>query len=138
MTPESVNLAHERAENMPATALLSRLLDNATALVRNELALAKADFMESANALKLSVTAMATGAIVVLCGVLTLIAAAVLGLSKAMEPWAAALIIGAALTIVGVVMVRAAKDKFADPSLELRETKQSLRKDAALAARREP
>jgi hypothetical protein len=139
MTPESVtgSITRERPENVPAATLLSRLLDDATALVRNELALAKTEFMNSANALKLSVSAMAAGAIVLTCGALTLIAAAVLGLSQVMAPWAAALIVGAALTLAGFVMIRASKDKFADPSLKLPETKQSLRKDAALAARRE-
>jgi hypothetical protein len=80
---------------------------------------------------------MAGGGFVLLCGVLTLIAAAVLGLSLVMAAWAAALIIGALLAIAGIVMVQAAKRKFADPSLTLAETKESLRKDAAVAARRD-
>jgi hypothetical protein len=140
MTPESAPGSSQRdhAENIPATTLLSRLLDDATALVRNELALARTELMESAKTLKLSVTAMAGGAIVLACGMLTLVAAAVLGLSLIIAPWAAAFIIGAALVLVGFVMVRAAKEKFANPSLKLRDTKESLRKDAALAARREP
>jgi Putative Actinobacterial Holin-X, holin superfamily III len=132
------NLTHERPENVPAATLLSRLLDDATALVRNELALARTEFLESAKALKSSVTAMAAGAIVLTCGALTLIAAAVLGLSQVVAPWAASLIIGGALTLVGLGMIRTSKDKFADASLKLPETTESLRKDAALAARREP
>jgi hypothetical protein len=139
MTPESVTgtFQRDRGADVPTATLLSRLRDDATALIRNELALAKSEFMQSITTLKLSVSAMAGGAIVLLCGVLTLIAAAVLGLSLVIAPWAAALIIGAVLTLVGYVMMRAAKDKFADPSVQLRETKESLRKDAALAARRE-
>jgi hypothetical protein len=128
--------ARDRPENVTAATLVSRLLDDATALVRNELALAKAEFLESANSLKLSVTAMAVGAIVLTCGALTLIAAAVLGLSEVMAPWAAALVIGAALAIVGIAMIRAARKNFAVPSLKLPETEKSLREDAALAARR--
>jgi hypothetical protein len=140
MTPESVTgtFQRDRADSVPTATLLSRLRDDATALIRNELALAKSEFMESVTTLKLSLTAMAGGAIVLLCGVLTLIAAAVLGLSLVIAAWAAALIVGVVLTLVGYVMIRSAKSKFADPSLTLRETKESLRKDAALAARREP
>jgi hypothetical protein len=140
MTPESVTgtFQRDRTDSVPTATLLSRLRDDATALIRNELALAKTELMQSVTTLKLSVTAMAGGAIVLTCGVLTLIAAAVLGLSLVMAPWAAALIIGLVLTIVGYVMIRAAKDKFADPGATLHETRESLRKDAALAARREP
>jgi ABC-type enterochelin transport system permease subunit len=139
MALESVpdNVMRGRTDNVPASALVSRLLDDATALVRNELALAKAEMLKAANTFKQSLIAMAGGGFVLLCGVLTLIAAAVLGLSLVMAAWAAALIIGALLAIAGIVMVQAAKRKFADPSLTLAETKESLRKDAAVAARRD-
>jgi uncharacterized membrane protein len=118
----------------PAATLIGRLLDDATALVRNELALARAEFMQSANALKLSITSMAGGTIVLAGGVLTLIAAAVLALAEVVEPWLAALLVGVVLAVVGFLMIKAAKRKLAAASLD--RTSESLRKDAAVAARR--
>jgi hypothetical protein len=134
--PKSVPRPPDAGDPVSATTLLNRLLDDATALVRNEVALAKAEFTQSINAIKLTVSSMAAGTVVLVAGMLTLVAAAVLGLAEVVAPWLAALIVGLALAIVGFALIQGAKRKLASANLSLERTGQSLRKDAAVAARR--
>jgi len=137
MAFEAKSVPHppEPGEPVSATVLINRLLDDATALVRNEVALVKAEVTQSINTLKLTVRSMAAGTVVLAAGMLTLVAAAVLG-AEVVAPWLAALIVGAALAIVGFALIQAAKRNLVSANLSLERTGQSLRKDAAVAARR--
>jgi O-antigen ligase len=107
-----------------------------TALFRNELALAKAEFAKAASNVKLGVAGMAVGAAVLLAGALSLVAAAILGLAEVMEPWLAALVVGVALGVIGFVMLQSAKKKFEPSALSMERTQTSLRRDAEVVARR--
>lgn len=120
----------------PATSLLSRLLSDATALVRNEVQLAKAELRETTSTLKAGIAAIAVGGAVLLAGVLALITAVILALAQVVEPWIAALIVGATLAIVGLVMLQAAKKKLEPGALMLDRTQTSLKRDAQVVARR--
>jgi hypothetical protein len=123
-------------EQESAATLVSRLVSDATALVRNELALAKAEFGQTASAMKTGMIALAIGAAVLLAGLLALLACAILALAEIVEPWLAALIVGAALALLGLVLVQGAKKKFQPSELELDRTQTSLQKDAEVIARR--
>src|SRR6266540_2079033 len=74
--------------------LMRRLLNEVATLFRQELALARAEFMRSISRLLVSATSVATGAAVLYGGVLVLLAAAVLGLATVLKPWLAALLVG--------------------------------------------
>ncbi|MGH8178881.1 MAG: phage holin family protein [Steroidobacter sp.] len=123
-------------EQESASNLLSRLISDATALVRNEMALAKAEFHETTTTLKAGLGAIAVGGAVLLAGVLALIAAVILALAQVVEPWIAALIVGASLAIIGLVMLQAAKKKLEPGNLALDRTQTSLRRDAQVVARK--
>jgi VIT1/CCC1 family predicted Fe2+/Mn2+ transporter len=119
-----------------ASGLLSRLVNDATALVRNEVALAKSEFRETINTIKIAVGSMATGAAVLIVGLLSLTAAAVLALALVIAPWAAALIVGVVLAVVGLVLLQAGKKKLEPSALSMDRTQDSLRRDAEVIARR--
>jgi hypothetical protein len=127
---------HEPLERESAGSLLSRLLSDASALVRNEVQLAKAELRETTSNLKEAASAIAIGAAVLLAGVLALIAAVILALAQVVEPWVAALIVGAGLAIVGLIMVQTARKKLDFGHLTLERTQSSLRSDARVVARR--
>ena len=112
-----------------APGLLGRLVDDITKLFRNELALARAETMEAAQRAKVGLGAVATGAGVLLLGALALVAAVILGLAEVMEPWLAALLVGAVLAIVGYVMVNAGKKRLEPANFALDRTQESLRRD---------
>lgn len=123
-------------ERESAASLLSRLLSDFTALLRNEIALAKAELAEAATSAKLGLVGLAVAAALLLAGFLTLLAAIVLGLAEVMEPWLAALIVGVALTLVGVLLLQSAKKKFQPSNLDMSRTRTAVRSDAEVIARR--
>jgi hypothetical protein len=122
-------------EQESTTHLLSRLLSDAAALVHNEVRLAKAELRETTTTLKAGIAAIAIGAAVLLAGVLALITAIILALAQVVEPWIAALIVGAALSVIGFVMLQTAKKKLEPHNLALDRTQTSLRRDAQVVTR---
>jgi uncharacterized membrane protein len=112
------------SDQEPASSLFSRLLGDASALVRNEIALAKSELHAAATNAKLGLAALAIASVVMLAGMMTLIAAIVLALAQVMQPWTAALIVGAVLSGMSTT------------KHPLQRTRTSLQQDAAMIARR--
>ena len=127
---------HSSLEQESAGNLLGRLLTDASALARNTVQLAKAELHETTINVKAGIAEIAIGAAILLAGVLALLAAAILLLAQIMEAWAAALIVGGVLAIVGFIMVKAAKKKLEPRNLALDRTQDSLRRDAEVVTRR--
>jgi hypothetical protein len=132
----AAQLSDSSLERESAAGLLSRLLGDFTALLRNEVALAKAEFSEAASTAKAGVAALAIAAVVLLAGTLTLLAAAVLALAEVMAPWAAALSVGAVLAIIGFVLLQSAKRKLQPSNLDMNRTRTAVRSDAEVLVRR--
>ncbi|HLS82101.1 MAG TPA: phage holin family protein [Steroidobacter sp.] len=123
-------------EQESAAGLLSRLFNDATALFRNEIALAKAEARKAFANVKAGVGAIAIGGAVLLVGALALAAALILGLAEMMAPWLAALLVGVAFAIVGAVLITMAKKKLEPRNLALERTQSSLKRDAEVVTRR--
>lgn len=81
--------------------LLSRLAGNSAALVRDEIELAKQEMSEKVASLRSGFTILVVGAILAFLALMTLCAAAVIGLASFMGAGLAALIVGAALAVIG-------------------------------------
>jgi hypothetical protein len=116
--------------------LLGRLFSELTELFRNELALAKAELSASATRTKSGLASLMGAVATLLAGSLALVAAIILVLSKVMEPWLAALIVGVAIVAVGAVLLKNARKKLVPPHIELDRTKESVRSDVDVLARR--
>jgi hypothetical protein len=125
---------HSAPEQESIPGLFSRLVNDASALLRSEIALAKSELSEAATNAKLGLVALAIAFAVLLSGAQTLIAAIILGLAEVMAPWVAALIVGAILAAVGAVMLATAKRKLLNRPIP--RTQDSLQQDAAMIARR--
>jgi xanthine/uracil permease len=123
-------------EHESAASLLSRLVADCAALVRNEVALAKAELAESSTRAKAGMVALLGAVSTLLAGSLALMAALVLGLAKVMEPWLAALIVGVAITVVGLLLLQAARKRLLPPHLEIDRTRAAVRNDVQVLARR--
>ncbi len=117
----------ERADSIPE--LIRNLATDLSTLLGKELELAKAEVRESASEVQTAVGAIATGAAIAMAGLVILLLSAVYGLSNVVDPWLAALIVGAAALLVGYLMVRAAKAKMSARSLVPDRTMESARKD---------
>src|ERR1700731_2789084 len=76
------------------TTLLSDLASETILLIRQELALLKAELHEKFSRVGQGATALGAGALIAYSGWLVLLAAAVLGLATVLPAWLAALIVG--------------------------------------------
>ena len=135
---EQPNSQHEAQvrERESAIGLLRRLVDEFSLLFRKEIALAKAEAVQSFSHLKAAAISMASGGAVLFAGLLVLLAAAVLGLSHVVADWLAALIVGGLVSIVGFVMINSGKNKFDSSALKPERTQRALQRDKDLLARR--
>ena len=124
----------------PATANRERGSDSIPDLIRNlatdlsdllgkEIALAKAEIRENVSEVQTAIGAAATGGAIALAGLVILLMSAVYGLSNVVEPWLAALIVGAVALIIGYIMVKGAKSKMSANSLAPERTIEAAKKD---------
>jgi hypothetical protein len=112
-------------------ALLSDLALGIGLLVRQEMALLKAEMAEALNRLGKGLAAIAIGGLIAFSGWLALLAAAVLGLATVMAPWLAAAIVGLAALAAGFVSFWFGFSQLDAKALGMRRTLASLRKDEA-------
>jgi hypothetical protein len=94
----------------PSTAdLIRRATEQLSTLVRDELALARAEMSEKLAHAGKGAGLFGGAGVVALYGVFGMLAAAVLGLSRVMPGWAAALVVGGFLLLVAGVMAMAGR-----------------------------
>ena len=111
--------------------LLSDLANETALLIRQEVALFKAELLEKLGRLGRGLGALAAGGLVAFSGWLMLLAAAVLGLSTVVAPWLAALIVGLVVLALGAALLFFGKRRLDAEALVLRRTLNSLREDEA-------
>lgn len=123
--------------NSESTAgLLSRLLGDFTALVRNEIRLAQAEVSGSMGRARAGIGALIAAVSTLLAGALALVAAIILGLAKIMEPWLAALVVGLVIAAIGLGLLHGARKRLVPPRLEIDRTRSAVRQDVDVLARR--
>ena len=135
-TPAAAQPGHDPLERESTPGLLSRLFGDFTSLLRNEIALAKAELADSTDRAKAGLAALIGAVATLLAGSLVLVAAIVLGLAEVVEPWLAALIVGVVIIAVGFALLIAAKKKLLPPHVEIDRTRAAVRSDVDVLARR--
>src|SRR5689334_20800757 len=115
----------------PVASLLADLANETGTLVRQELALFRAELQEKLGRLGEGAGAVAAGGLIAFSGWLALIAAAILGLSYALAPWLSALIIGVVVIALGAGLMLFGKSRLAAGALVPQRTLNSLREDEA-------
>ena len=134
-TPVATNNGDRELQS--AFGLLRRLTDELATLLRQELALASAEIFRSMRGLLAAVAWLTVGGTVLFAGVLAMLAAAVLGLSTVLQPWLAALVIGAAVAVIGIVVVSIGIRSLDPSTFKPTRTAESLRKDRDVLTRRQ-
>lgn len=125
-------------ESQSAFGLLRRLTDELATLLRQELVLATAEVTRSMRVILAGAASVAVGGAVLYTGFLAMLAAAVLGLATVLHPWLAALVIGAAVTVLGIILVTIGIRSFDPSTLKPSRTTESLRRDKDVLTRRQP
>jgi hypothetical protein len=113
------------------TTLLSDLASETILLIRQELALLKAELHEKFSRVGQGATALGAGALIAYSGWLVLLAAAVLGLATVLPAWLAALIVALVALAIGGALVYIGKSRFDTDSLMPQRSLRSLREDEA-------
>jgi Putative Actinobacterial Holin-X, holin superfamily III len=129
--------ANGERESQSAIGLLRRLTDELSTLLRQELALATTEISRSMRVMLTGAASLAVGGAVLYTGLLAMLAAAVLGLATVLHPWLAALVIGAAVTLIGIVLVSVGVRSLDPSTLKPSRTTESLRRDRDVITRRQ-
>jgi Putative Actinobacterial Holin-X, holin superfamily III len=116
--------------------LVGELIDELATLFRHEVALARAEVRESVRAATAGLIHVAMGALILFTALLTGVAAGVLLLALILPAWLAALAIGAVTGAIGYRILRGGWRKLDVSNLKPTRARESLRKDAAILARR--
>jgi hypothetical protein len=115
--------------------LVRRLTREVSTLFRQELALAGAELSRSLMTLLVSVVSVASGGAVLYAGFLLLLVAAVCGLAYVLPIWLASLAVGLAVTLVGVALIVAGRNKLKSSDLIPTRSPHSLRRDKDVLTR---
>jgi uncharacterized membrane protein YqjE len=116
-------------EDRSVAALFAELAGETTTLIRKEFELARAEVARNTARLGGGAVMLIGGVLAALLGIAALVACAILVLSRWLEPWLAALIVGAVTGTLGVVLVTAGWQRLKLRSLAPRRTLETLRQD---------
>jgi hypothetical protein len=94
--------------------LVKRASQQTAELIRQEMRLARWELKDKGRRIGMGAGLVGTGGLVAFYGGAALVAAAVLGLATALEPWLAAIIVGAALVVIGGVLAAVGRKEAID------------------------
>src|SRR5918998_2094861 len=109
--------------------LFSELAQETSALVRQEVTLAKTEMGQKASRAGRHVGVLAAGGAVAYAGLLAILAAVIVLLNNIMPLWASALLVGVVVAVVGYLLVRRALDALKREDFTPRETMETLKED---------
>ena len=122
----------ERKEDRSLGDLFAALASETSTLVRQEVTLAKTEMTQQATRVGKNVAFLAVGGAVAYAGVLTLLAAVILGLvALGLPAWVAALLLGLVVAGAGAVLIQRGRDALSREDLAPRQTMETLKEDAA-------
>jgi hypothetical protein len=111
--------------------LVARIAQDAQSLFKAEIHLAKTEVHDTVQEIGAAAKRFAIALPLFLGGYFALIAAAIIGLTEVLLPWAAALVVSAILLVPGIILVMSAAK--ASPKSPLHRTRKSLKQDFELA-----
>jgi len=114
--------------------LFGELTRQMTTLVRQEVELARTEMTANASRVARSAAMLIAGGVIAYAVVLALVAAVIIGLATlGMPAWLSALLVGAVVVIVGVILAQRGIQAVKGHDLAPRRTIETLKEDAELA-----
>lgn len=130
-------MAYEDKTERSLPTLLSDLSRETIELVRQEIALGRAEISEKISTAERGLVAIAIGAAILLAGIFILLQAVVNGVAMILPPevapWLAPLIVGIVIAVIGYIMVKSGSSRLQPDNLMPQRTMDSLRRDKAVA-----
>jgi hypothetical protein len=106
--------------------LLGNLANQTENLIRDEFALVKREIEEKAKSVQSVLLLIVLGVLLALIAVLVFCAALILGLSKYLEPWLSALLVGAVLGVIAGSVIAYGMSRLRQIRIKPEETLQTL------------
>lgn len=129
---DEVDAKQPRSEHSFA-GLFGDLAHQCSVLIRQEIALARAELEAKLGQFGTGALKMVVGGLIIYAGFLALLMAAGLGLALVLRPWLAAVAVGAVTVAIGAVIAFIGKRAVRSDTLVPERTLRSLREDAAWA-----
>lgn len=127
----------EHKENRSVTALVSELATETTTLVRQEVALAKAEANEKIGQLTSGIKSLVIGGAILIASLFYILDAVVYGIARLMPDeyrlWLGALIVGVVVSIVGLILLKKGQKNVQARNLAPKRTTRSVQRDTELA-----
>jgi hypothetical protein len=116
-------------DNRSLGELFSELAQETSTLVRQEVNLAKTEMSQKASSAGKHVGILAAGGALAYAGLLAILAGVIALLNDVMPLWAAALLVGIVVAVVGYLLVRRGLDALKREDFTPRETIETLKED---------
>jgi hypothetical protein len=129
-----MNGTHSSIGERPLGALLRDLTHDVSDLVRQEIALARAETSEKVSQAGTAIAAIAVGAVFGLAALIIVLQAVVIALAEVMEPWLASAIVGLAVAALAWFMIKKGQNDLKATSLMPQRTARNVRQDAQVVA----
>ena len=117
-------------QDRPLGELFSELANETSTLVRQEVALAKAELSQKASQVGKNVGFLVVGGAVAYAAFLALMAAVIIGLAQVMPWWGAALLVGVVVAAAAGLLIYKALSALRAADLTPRQTVETLKEDA--------
>ena len=117
-------------QDRPLGELFSELANETSTLVRQEVALAKAELSQKASQVGKNVGFLVVGGAVAYAAFLALMAAVIIGLAQVMPWWGAALLVGVVVAAAAGLLIYKAVSALRAADLTPRQTVETLKEDA--------
>ena len=124
--------AYAGGQDASIGTLIGSLLSDTNRLVKDEIALAKAEAGQKIDQAKSGAIGIAAGGALLLLGAIYLIQALIYLLAEIMPGWASALIVGGLIAIVGLVLLKSGQKKLHAQNLAPSRTQENLSRDAQM------
>ncbi len=110
--------------------IVGGVAEDASSLVRGELALARAELEQKANRLIVGVISLLGAMLLAFAGLIVVLIAAAQALTRVMPDWAASLIVGGVVLLIGVAMAATARRALSPAGMMPARTVSNVQADA--------
>lgn len=128
-----MNVEDQRLDQRPVGGLLTDLVAQVNALFRTELNLLKAEMKDNVRSLRGGIVSVAIGTALLIAALFVLVQALVAAMVAAgMSVWLSSVIVGVALALVGVILLKMGADKMSLSEMTPDRTVRQMEKDVTL------
>ncbi|HUQ33149.1 MAG TPA: phage holin family protein [Pyrinomonadaceae bacterium] len=120
----------ERKDNRSIGELFAELAGDTSTLVRQEVALAKAELTRNAASVGKQVGLLAVGGALGYLALLALVAGVIMGLAEVIPAWVSALIVGGVFALIASWLITKALHALKQTDIAPRQTIETLKEDA--------